>query len=83
MIDVLMGRKYTGDNYLIVPQDELERDDEDFNGEYDAVWHIANKRVGKSLCGYEIENVEWYACTRLAPVKVCSECLKIEVANCD
>ena len=76
--------EYLGDATLIVPKEEYLRDEDDFYGVEDVVWHIdltGMRRVEPiapmPACGYEDEG-RWLECTRIAPVRVCPECLRIE-----
>ena len=82
MVELEAGKIYTieyrGTAVLIVPKSEYECETEDFDGTYDAVWHIASNPESIALCNYTTKGGEWLVCTRIAPVTVCEKCLKIE-----
>lgn len=80
MIKVFCETTREGDSVLIVPQSEYDLETEDFDGTYDAVWHIDIDGRSGTLCGYSTNDMdtEWFEAHRNASMKVCPECLRLE-----
>jgi hypothetical protein len=76
--DMEVGKIYTleylGLAVLIIPEAEWCGEDVEYD---EAVWHIDLNGQSGAACGYN-DVGGWLECTRIAPVKVCRECLRLE-----